>query len=361
MIEDQLRQWLFRLAPERAHELAMHALETLGRMPRTRARIWADGPQLDPILRQSLWGLDFAHPLGLAAGFDKDARALPALVAMGFAFVEIGTVTPLPQPGNPSPRLFRYPAEEAIINRLGFPSEGMLRVRERLASYGRLPIPVGINLGKNKETPLERAVEDYEQLLRMLHPLADYWVVNVSSPNTPGLRQLQSLDALRPLLTRLRDLRRELAGEAAVRPLLLKIAPDLASEEIQEIGSLAGETQPLLEGFIATNTTISRPHDWPHAAEAGGLSGRPLRQQALAVLRTLYGTVRGRVPIIGVGGVTSAADAYERILAGASLVQSYTGWLYRGTPMLQELTSTLPELLRRGGFANIAKAVGQGN
>ncbi|WP_308389000.1 quinone-dependent dihydroorotate dehydrogenase [Acidithiobacillus sp. AMEEHan] len=361
MIEEQLRSWLFRFEPERAHALAMSALEALGKMPRTRIRLWPSNEAIDPMLRQTLWGLDFSHPLGLAAGFDKDARALPALAAMGFAFVEIGTITPQPQAGNPAPRLFRYPQQGAIINRLGFPSEGMLRVGERLASQGHPAITVGINLGKNKDTPLERAVEDYEQLLRHLHPFADYWVVNVSSPNTPGLRQLQSLNALRPLLSRLREIRRELAGTEAPRPLLLKIAPDLTDEEIQEIGSLAQDAQPLLEGFIATNTTISRPEGWPYAAEAGGLSGLPLRRQALAVLRQLRRSTGGQVPIIGVGGIASAEDAYERILAGASLLQSYTGWLYRGSSLVQELTRNLPEYLRRDGFSCLAEAVGQGS
>ncbi|MDD3759680.1 MAG: quinone-dependent dihydroorotate dehydrogenase [Acidithiobacillus sp.] len=358
MIEALLRSILFQQDPERAHEWTLRALEALGRMPHTRAHLWP-ASSLDERLRQTIWGLDFAHPLGLAAGFDKDARALPALAAMGFAFLEIGTVTPLPQAGNPRPRLFRYPQEQAVINRMGFPSSGMEAVAENIRSAGPLPVPLGINLGKNKDTELENAVADYAKVLGYLAPYADYLVVNVSSPNTPGLRQLQQLEYLRPLLQRLQELRREALGQQAPAPLLLKIAPDLEDEGIAALGALALADEPLLDGFIVGNTTLSRPIHWPHDEQAGGLSGAPLRDLATQVVAKVYRASQGRLPIIGVGGIFSAADAYAKILAGASLVQSYSGWIWGGSQMLRAFPEELSTLLRRDGFANISAAVGQ--
>ncbi|MEY2341205.1 quinone-dependent dihydroorotate dehydrogenase [Acidithiobacillus sp. IBUN Pt1247-S3] len=358
MIEQLLRGILFQQDPERAHEWSLQALELLSRMPRTRAHLWPAAP-LDPLLRQTLWGLDFAHPLGLAAGFDKDARALPALSAMGFGFLEIGTVTPRPQMGNPQPRLFRYPSERAVINRLGFPSVGMELVEKNLRGAGTLPVPLGINLGKNKDTPLEEAIEDYAQVLRCLAPYADYLVVNVSSPNTPGLRQLQQLEHLRPLLQHLRELRQELPTKRTQVPLLLKIAPDLDDADIAALGELAREESPLLDGFIAGNTTLSRPSDWQPAEQTGGLSGVPLRDLATQVLAKLYRESHGALPIIGVGGIFSAEDAYAKILAGASLVQVYSGWIWGGSAMLHAFPGELTALLRRDGFSSISAAVGQ--
>ncbi len=351
--------WLFALEPERAHAMALLALETLAKMPKTRALLWPKHDP-DPILQQCLWDLEFSHPLGLAAGFDKDARALPSLCSMGFAFVEIGTVTPLPQSGNSRPRIFRYPKEQAIINRLGFPSDGMEKVARRLRSWGKGSVPMGINLGKNKDTPLAQALADYERLLQHLHPYADYWVINVSSPNTPGLRTLQSVENLVPLLVALRKVREDLADNQRLTPLLVKIAPDLEREEIQELGHLAEDPRGLLDGFIASNTTISRPEGWTYPPEAGGLSGRPLRDRALQTLQVLYQSTQGKLPIIGVGGIFTVEDAYQRILAGSSLLQSYTGWIYQGPRMLEDVPRGLGERLRQDGFTHISQAIGQG-
>ncbi len=358
MIETLLRRVLFQTDPERAHEWTLHNLEVLARMPRTRSHLWPARP-IDPMLQQEIWGLRFRHPLGLAAGFDKDARALPTLSAMGFAFVEIGTVTPRAQPGNPQPRLFRYPHEKAVINRLGFPSAGMEQVAENLRRAGSQSIPVGINLGKNKDTPMEDAAQDYAAVLRCLAPYADYLVVNVSSPNTPGLRRLQQLEVLRPLLQRLRALQQQ--NNADHLPLLLKIAPDLEGEEVVALGELAQAKPGLLDGFIAGNTTLSRPAGWPHPQESGGLSGAPLRDLSTRIVSELFRASAGALPIIGVGGIFSAADAYAKILAGASLVQLYSGWIWGGSALLRDFPEQLANLLRRDGFTDLGAAIGQGS
>lgn len=361
MIYPLLRPLLFGLEAEQAHQLSILALETLGRMPRSLNAVAGHFSVSHPALKQSLWGQEFANPVGLAAGYDKDARAAAALPALGFGFLEIGTVTPLPQPGNPRPRVFRYPDSQAVINRMGFPGEGAAAVVRRLAALPQPhPVPIGINLGKNKDTPLERAAEDYISALESLFPYGDYLTVNVSSPNTPGLRLLQAADALPELLTTVAAANRRLAAvhQRPPLPVLLKIAPDLSPEDITLIARLALGDAPLVDGFIATNTTLARPPEHPEYTETGGLSGAPLRQQANTVIAQLYRECAGSVPIIGVGGIASAADAYEKIRAGASLLQIYTGMIFQGPELVRDILLKLPELCQQDGYSHIRAACG---
>ncbi len=361
MIYPLLRPLLFALEAEQAHQLSITALETLSRMPRSLERVSEHFAVENPALQQTLWGLNFRNPVGLAAGYDKDARATAALPALGFGFVEIGTVTPRAQSGNPRPRVFRYPSSQAVINRMGFPGEGAAAVAERLRA---LPhphrVPIGINLGKNKDTPLEQAAADYVSALEVLFPYGDYLTVNVSSPNTPGLRLLQSADALPDLLAAVAAANQRLAAkhQRPALPLLLKIAPDLNPEDIGAMAQLGKGDQPLVDGFIATNTTIDRPAGHPEYAQAGGLSGSPLRSRANVVIAQLYRDCAGKVPIIGVGGISCAADAYEKIRAGASLLQVYTGLVFRGPELLREILLELPDLCQKDGFAQISAARG---
>jgi dihydroorotate dehydrogenase len=330
------------LDAERAHRLAIRALGAAG--PYLRP------PPDDPILASRLWNLDFANPLGIAAGFDKHAEVPDALLGLGFGFVEIGSVTPRPQPGNPRPRVFRLPADEAVINRYGFNSEGLEAVASRLARRPRRGV-LGINLGKNKDTA--DAADDYVAGVRALAPFADYLVVNISSPNTPGLRALQSRAALADLVARI-----ETAMPQAGPPLLIKIAPDLAHQDLADIVEVARTRS--LAGLIVSNTTLARPDGLRSAArgEAGGLSGRPLFESSTAMLREAWRLADGRVPLIGVGGVASGADAYAKIRAGASLVQIYTALVFQGPGLVGRIKSELAALLRRDGFARVADAVG---
>jgi dihydroorotate dehydrogenase len=340
---------LRRLPREAAHELTLRALE-LGsdRLLRVSATAEPD----PPILAQRLWGLDFANPVGLAAGYDKDARVPAAIGRLGFGFVEVGTVTPRPQPGNPKPRVFRLDQDQAIINRLGFNSGGLDAVCGRLSRRVRSGI-VGVNLGKNRDT--EDAAGDYAEGIRRTAGLADYLVVNVSSPNTPGLRELQHRAALTALLHRLLELR----GKTGYRvPLLLKIAPDLTPEECKDIAQVALETG--IDGLIASNTTVERPPGLVsrYAGEAGGLSGRPLFVRSTALLADLYRLTQGRLPLIGVGGIMSAEDAYAKIRAGASLVQLYTALVFAGPDLVTQIKSGLASLLQRDGFTSVTGAIG---
>jgi dihydroorotate dehydrogenase len=347
-----LRPILFRIDPEAAHHLT---LAVVSRVP------WAAGLAVGnvrehPSLRQSLWGRAFAHPVGLAAGLDKNAVAVPALFRCGFSFVEVGTVTPRPQPGNPKPRLFRLPADEALINRMGFNNDGAVAVAGRVRRWRGMGV-IGVNLGKNKVTPNERAQDDYLTLVQVFAPLADYLVINVSSPNTPGLRDLQTQEHLLPLVQAVSAARDRFALADRRPPLLVKLSPDLADADLEDL-AIALE-QAGVDGLIATNTTITRPAlTTPDVQETGGLSGRPLRQRATEVIRLLYRATGGRLPIIGSGGVMSADDAYEKIRAGASLVQVYTGFIYRGPRLVREMVDGLAERLARDGFTHIREAIG---
>ncbi|HET6619078.1 MAG TPA: quinone-dependent dihydroorotate dehydrogenase [Dongiaceae bacterium] len=342
-----IRPFVWRLDPERAHHLALWALHR-GLVPP------ASRPD-DPRLSVEVLGCRFANPVGLAAGFDKDARAWRQAARLGFGFVEAGSVTPLPQPGNPRPRLFRLEKDEAIINRMGFNNEGAEAMAARLAAGRAGGAVLGVNLGKNKET--EDAAVDYEVGARRLGPFADYVVINVSSPNTPGLRALQGKAPLAALIARTHRALAESCG-AKAPPLLLKIAPDLTEQDLADIAEVAMEGP--LAGLIATNTTIARPSalDPRHASEAGGLSGRPLFAPSTQVLRVLHRLTQGRLPIIGVGGISSGADAYAKIRAGASLVQLYSALVFKGPGLVQSIKEELLRCLDRDGLVSIGEAVG---
>jgi dihydroorotate dehydrogenase len=352
MLWPLLRWVLFRFEPEVVHRLAHAALH---RVPVGFAR-WRR-PVAPASLRIRCLGLDFDSPVGLAAGFDKGDVTVAPLLGMGFSHLEIGTITPRPQPGNEPPRVFRLPVHRALINRMGFNNAGAAACAARLAALppaARLGV-VGINLGKNKVTPNEQAVDDYLAGLEALHRYADYLVVNISSPNTPGLRALQERDALDRLL---RACVARLAQLAPGKPLLVKLAPDLTPEALDEAVDVAIAAG--VAGIVATNTTLSRVGVEGHAraGEAGGLSGAPLTALATDVVRRVARRAAGRVPVIGAGGIMSAEDAYQKIRAGASLVQVYTGFIYGGPGFAKQVNRGLARLLARDGFASVADAVG---
>jgi dihydroorotate dehydrogenase len=337
---------LWRIDPERAHRLALWVL----------AHNPAGALSDDPRLQVRVLGRQFGNPIGLAAGFDKDAKAWRQAARLGFGFVEVGSVTPRPQSGNPKPRLFRLEKDRAVINRMGFNNDGVEAMAARLRyTWPADGIVLGVNLGKNKET--EDAAADYEIGAQRLGDRCDYMVINVSSPNTPGLRALQGKAPLSELIARTH---RALAESDAPTPppLLLKIAPDLTDQDLADIAEVAVEGK--LAGLIATNTTIARPAglDPRHAAQAGGLSGRPLFEPSTRVLRDLYRLTQGRLPLIGTGGISSGADAYAKIRAGASLVQLYSALVFEGPYLVHRLKRELLECLERDGLSAISEAVG---
>ncbi|HMK72982.1 MAG TPA: quinone-dependent dihydroorotate dehydrogenase [Myxococcaceae bacterium] len=353
-----LRTLLFLLPPERAHALGMGLLALLGRWPwlcRTLRRraltLPARAPPVDLTIRTA--GLTLAHPLALAAGLDKDGHAVAGLFALGFAAVEVGTVTPRPQAGNPRPRLYRLPEHGALINRLGFNNAGAEAAAARLRKGPWRPGPLGVNVGKNRDTLLEAAADDYLACTAALAPLADYLVVNASSPNTPGLRQLQEPERLAALL---RAVRARLGAVAPGTPLLLKIAPDLGEEAVDAVVDVALDAGA--DGLIATNTSVTRPFAHPLARQEGGLSGRPLRALAASTLRRASRRADGRLALWGAGGVATAEDVYKRVRAGASVVQLYTALVFEGPGLVGRLLSGLAELLRRDGFSRVEDAVG---
>lgn len=345
--EKVLRPWFFRMHSEEAHDVGVKAMAVLGKLtPICRMlEAWHRLPlkRFGPV---QVCGLDFPNAVGLAAGFDKNAMAWPAAAAMGFGHVEIGTVTALAQPGNPSPRMFRFPEQEAVINRMGFNNEGAEAVAARLAQQsprGQRRIPLGINLGKSKVTSLDAAVADYLRSFELLADHADYMVLNVSSPNTPGLRELQDAGRLRELLGAVTGAN-SARGEAR-RPLFLKIAPDLSYRQVDEV---LGAIEAFgLDGIIATNTTLARPGFFATVDQAGGLSGAPLRERSTQIISYIAKSMRGKLPIIGVGGITDAASAGEKLDAGASLVQLYTGMIYRGPFFAAALAHGLADRQRR--------------
>lgn len=343
LIYPLLRPILFRLDAEKAHRLAVRSLSFLSRptlMP-------------NPALTQRLWSLDFPNPIGLAAGFDKSAECYRGALGLGFGFVEIGSVTPQPQLGNPKPRLFRLPADRAVINRMGFNNDGMETVAARLANRVRANGIVGVNLGKNKETI--DAANDYALGVARLGPIADYLVINVSSPNTPGLRALQGRGPLADLIQRTRTARDQLTIRP---PLLLKIAPDLTEDDQRDIAEVA--LAQGLDGLIISNTTLGRPTllATETAKEAGGLSGAPLLAPSTDLLGRMYRLTEGKLPLIGVGGIASACDAYMKIRAGASLVQIYSAMVFEGPGLAARIARTLPDLLKADGFTHVRDAVG---
>lgn len=338
-----LRSLLFSLDAETSHEVTMAALRLFGALPGLRQSLQRRSSGAGGGTARRLMGMAFAHPVGLAAGLDKDARAVEGLARLGFSFVEVGTVTPRPQPGNPRPRLFRVPEASALINRMGFNNLGMLEMSRRLEALRRRDrlgsTRVGINVGKNKDTPLDVAAEDYTACMKTLYPYADYLTLNLSSPNTPGLRTLQSGDALAALLEPIKDCQAQLTQQHGRSvPVLLKIAPDLAEEDLEIIARQLVAYE--MDGVIATNTTISRPglQSHPLAGQAGGLSGSPLLPLALDVVGRLRQLLGPDVPVIGVGGIMSADDGRAMLARGADLLQIYTGLIYRGPGLVRALS-----------------------
>jgi len=343
---DLARPLLGRLPPEMAHGFTIRTLE-LGLGGRSRI------PD-DPILAIERFGLQFANPVGLAAGFDKNAQVMEAMLNLGFGFVEVGTVTPRPQTGNPKPRIFRLPTQRAVINRLGFNNQGLDAAVRRLAAWrarsSRAPGRLGGNIGRNKDSA--DAIADYVEGARRLGPLVDYLTVNVSSPNTPGLRALQDRAALTELLTAVK------AACTVPVPVLVKIAPDLEQAGLEDIAQAVADVG--IDGIIVSNTTITRPPGLPRdlAAESGGLSGPPLYPLATEILRRMYRITEGRIPLIGVGGIASADDAYVKIKAGASLVQLYTSLIFEGPGLLRGLKSGLATRLKADGYTRLEDAIG---
>ncbi len=341
MIERLALAALNRLDPETSHGLALRALHTpFAHLP---------GPVGSPRLKTRVAGLNLPNPIGLAAGFDKNATALAPLMQSGFGFIEVGAATPKPQPGNPRPRLFRLTKDRAAINRFGFNNDGVEAIADRLANRPE-GIPVGLNIGANKDSA-DRA-RDFAEVMKTARTLVDFATVNVSSPNTEKLRDLQGADALRELLS-------GVLAESGKVPVFLKIAPDLTDAEIAGIAEVAANAG--VAGVIATNTTLARDGlESPHRDEKGGLSGRPLFAPSTRVLARLYAETGGTLPLIGVGGVASAADAYSKIKAGASMVQLYTAMVYHGLSLAHRIARGLDEMLAHDGFANVSEATGTG-
>jgi dihydroorotate dehydrogenase len=332
-----IRPLLFKLDPELAHDLTLYLLSLVGNVPPLCGALERLFKVEDPALEVQAFGLPFSNPIGLAAGYDKDGVAVAGLASLGFGHIELGTVTPHGQTGNPRPRVFRLPEDGALINRMGFPNMGASVLLGRLQRV-RLPGAVlGINIGKGVDTPLERAAEDYLSLMRTFAPVADYLAVNISSPNTIGLRRLQARDFLEDLLAAISAERERIQATAGKPvPILVKLAPDLSLEEIED--AVGGIYDSGMDGVIATNTTIER--DGLHSAfacETGGLSGVPLRDRSTVIVRHIHRITQGRLPIVGVGGISGACDAREKLDAGATLVQVYTGLVYRGPGIVRDI------------------------
>ncbi len=332
-----LKPLLFRFAPERAHALTVRLLKIVLAIPLIGFLFRKAYEVKHPRLEREVFGLKFPNPVGLAAGFDKDGKYFEAMGALGFGFVEIGTVTPKGQIGNPQPRLFRLPEDKALINRMGFNNEGVEALVKRLKNTPRTNFIIGGNIGKNKVTPNEQAVEDYKICFEALYPYVDYFVVNVSSPNTPGLRELQERGPLTEILTTVQALNQ---AKTAPKPVLLKIAPDLNEHQLDDILEIVEETG--LSGIIATNTTIERkplisPSHQIDAIGAGGLSGAPLGNRSTEIIKYISTKTAGKLPIIGVGGIVKAEDATEKLKAGASLVQVYSGLVYSGPRLVKNI------------------------
>lgn len=354
------RPLLFSFDAESIHRFALKALR-LGLAPNVCRRLarWLYSCE-SPELRQQIWGLDFPNPVGLAAGFDKNAECVNQLGALGFGFIEAGTVTGRPQEGNERPRMFRLPEDDGLLNRMGFNNEGSEAVAERLEGVDIEPV-LGMNIGKSKVVPLDEAPSDYEKSFRRLFDFGDYFVVNVSSPNTPGLRDLQRYEPLREILDHVGELNAELAAGRSTRerPLLVKISPDLSSSELDAVLRVVDDCA--IDGIIATNTTVERDGLATPGQEdlgSGGVSGRPLTGRSLEFIRTIYRETGGDVPIVGVGGIFSAGDALRAIRAGASLVQVWTGFVYRGPGLPRYINEGLLQLCRNRGWESIAEAVG---
>ncbi|MGG2201197.1 quinone-dependent dihydroorotate dehydrogenase [Paenibacillus validus] len=351
---------LFRMDPEKAHHLTIDGLHTFGKIPGGRLllqAVWGVG--VYPELETELWNIKFTNPVGLAAGLDKNGKAVPGFSSIGFGFMEVGTVTPKPQEGNPLPRLFRLPEDGALINRMGFNNVGIEGMKRNLRNQGKRTIPLAINIGKNKATPNEQAHEDYRACIQALYGYGDFFVVNISSPNTPDLRNLQHGDDLSRLLAAVKDEMDAMHAKFGGRekPVLVKIAPDLTPEEVEYTAATILRSN--VSGIIVSNTTISRDGlANANRGETGGLSGRPLTGKSTELIGTVYRLTEGKLPIIGSGGIFTAEDAYAKIRAGASLVEVYTALIYEGPALVKRINRGLRQLLRQDGFKHISEAVG---
>ena len=374
----QLRPFLFAGDAEKVHERMLTSVEFISKIPGFLPLLRSQFLDENPLLRTKLFVKTINNPIGLAAGFDKDGRIHPALFALGFGFVEIGTVTPRPQEGNPRPRLFRLREDHAVINRMGFNNQGAWKMAERLVA-NTLKIKsadadifelsedypaniasgmLGINIGKNKDTSLEKATDDYVSALSTLHPFAEYFTLNISSPNTEDLRNLQEKEALRILLDSVCARRDELdRNHSRNTPLLVKLAPDMDQDALGNTIRVIQEFS--IQGVIATNTTIERPElKSKYRTETGGLSGKPLQKRSTAMIRTLFAELGADIPIIGVGGIFNGADAYEKIKAGAAAVQIYTALIYEGPGLVWKVKAELANLLERDGYKSVSEAIG---
>jgi len=344
---ETLKPWFFKLQPETAHHVVATLLRTANLCP-AAFNGWLEKHFVaDPILNQELFGRTFLNPVGLGAGFDKNATMIRGIQALGFGFTEIGTVTPKPQPGNPKPRMFRHVEEETIQNAMGFNNEGMYKVQQRLQARYPFTTPIGVNIGKNKTTAEADAIADYTQLIRELHAFGDYLVINISSPNTPGLRDLQNEAFITELFAQAKAL--------TDKPILLKIAPDMTEEQAVALTTLAVDKGA--DGIIATNTTV----DYSlvkHPMDIGGLSGKVLKAKSFAIFEAVAKELYGKTVLVSVGGIDSAEEAYRRIRAGASLVQIYSALIFKGPELIGDLNRGLAALLRRDGFGNITEAIG---
>ncbi len=343
---------LFLIQPETAHKLTLKALRY--------APTWVlPSGRNPPSLRLALWDRVFPNPVGLAAGFDKNAESISGLFHLGFGFIEAGTVTLKPQSGNPTPRIFRCPEHRAVINRMGFPNLGVANFKQNLEKFlRRKPRPngvLGINIGMNKDQT--NPAKDYTSLIRTLAPMADYLTINISSPNTPGLRNLQEKEPLTELLTAVMQERKNSCGTNPP-PILVKLAPDLTNDQLSDIASVLLDLK--IDGVILSNTTLARPDFLPpsFAGEKGGLSGTPLTDKSTEIIRKFYALTKGAIPIIGVGGISNGADAYAKIRAGASLVQIYSGLVFEGPNLVQKIKDDLESLLEKDGYANLEQAIG---
>ncbi len=354
-----LRPLLFRLPAETSHRLIFTLLGFFYRLPGAGAILRTLFIRRLPTLPVNVMGLRFSNPVGLAAGMDKNAEHIRPLSDFGFGFLEVGTVTPRPQPGNPGPRMFRLARHAAIINRMGFNNVGVYRMITNLVRQGK-PCPIGVNIGKNRDTPVEQAVEDYLSALQAVYGHADYVAVNISSPNTAGLRDLQNEENLDALLRALKTEQALLAEKhGRYVPIAVKIAPDLDDTQIAAIARRVLEHR--FDAVIATNTTITRPGvtEEPLAAQTGGLSGRPLKLLSTEIIRKLYTQLQGKVPIMGVGGIENAEDAWEKLVAGADLIQVYTGFIYEGPGIVQAIVRGLAERVQISGCHNLTETVAQ--
>ncbi|TBL81342.1 quinone-dependent dihydroorotate dehydrogenase [Paenibacillus thalictri] len=351
---------LFRMDPEKAHHLTINGLGLMANFPGGKGLLQGlyGVPQYKE-LSSELWGITFPNPIGLAAGLDKNAKAVPGFSSVGFGFMEVGTVTPKPQAGNEQPRLFRLPTDTALINRMGFNNVGVAEMAGNLQKAGKHLIPLAINIGKNKTTPNEQAEDDYRACIAALYTYGDFFVVNISSPNTPDLRNLQHGDDLSRLLAAVKE---EMAAQhkqsgGPAKPVLVKIAPDVEDEQLSYMIDTIQRSG--ISGIIASNTTIGREGlTHRHRGETGGLSGKPLTERSTRLIHRIYERTGGTLPIIGSGGIFSAEDAYDKIRAGASLVEVYTALIYEGPELLRSINERLRELLRRDGFTHISQAVG---